>query len=85
MDWQGLNQRYSLENVLQRAKVRKKAVEHWKWKLLAKVAGVQMGRRLAIGAIKEGESKRLGDRMILEGGRYEREVKNQARVWVLSI
>lgn len=29
-DWQGLNQRYSLENALQRVKVRKKAVGHWK-------------------------------------------------------
>lgn len=30
---------------------------------------MQMGRRLAIRAIKEGESRRLGDRIMVEGMR----------------
>lgn len=45
--------------------------------MLAKVAGMQMGRRLAIGAIKEGESRRLGDRIMVEGMRRN----SRIRLW----
>lgn len=36
-------------------------------KLLAKVAGVQIGRRMDLGIIKKGEGRRLGDRMTAVG------------------
>lgn len=48
---------------------RKRLWEHWKWKLLAKVGGVRVGRRVDVEAIKEGDSRRFGDRMIAAGSK----------------
>lgn len=64
MEWQALHRRYSLENGLQRPWSGKRLLEHWKWKWLAAAAGVrERGEKDGIEAIKEGESRRLGDRM----------------------